>query len=89
MLGSVITISTMAAAALGNTFSDIMGIGSAWYVESLATKVGIKPPNLSPIQLTMNISRWAANMVCILKPASGGYFNMHHVKYLVNNFHVS
>ncbi|XP_034242526.1 uncharacterized protein LOC117646006 isoform X2 [Thrips palmi] len=62
MLGSVITISTMAAAALGNTFSDIMGIGSAWYVESLATKIGIKPPNLSPIQLTMNRSRWAANM---------------------------
>lgn len=62
MLGSVIAISTMAAAALGNTFSDIMGIGSAWYVESLATKVGIKPPNLSPIQLAMNRSRWAANM---------------------------
>lgn len=62
MLGSIITISTMAAAALGNTFSDIMGIGSAWYVESLATKVGIKPPNLSPIQLSMSVSRWAANM---------------------------
>ncbi|KAK3924114.1 Transmembrane protein 65 [Frankliniella fusca] len=62
MLGSVIAISTMAAAALGNTFSDIMGIGSAWYVESLAAKVGIKPPALSPIQLDMKSSRWAANM---------------------------
>ena len=63
MPGSCIVISTMAAAALGNTFSDIMGIGSAWYVESLAAKVGIKPPSLSPIQLNMNISRWAANGV--------------------------
>lgn len=72
MLGSVITISTMAAAALGNTFSDVMGIGSAWYVESLAAKVGIKPPALSPIQLDMKSSRWAANMVSIVnnsKPA--------------------
>lgn len=53
----------MAAAALGNTFSDIMGIGSAWYIESLAAKVGLKPPALSPIQLDMKSSRWAANMV--------------------------
>lgn len=61
MLGTCITISTMAAAALGNTFSDIMGIGSAWYVESLVAKIGIKPPNLSPIQLNMKRSRWIAN----------------------------
>lgn len=53
----------MAAAALGNTFSDVMGIGSAWYVESLAAKVGMKPPSLSPVQLNMNVSRWAANGV--------------------------
>ena len=30
----------MAAAALGNTISDLLGIGSAWYVESLADKLG-------------------------------------------------
>jgi Transmembrane protein 65 len=28
-------ISTMAAAALGNTISDIAGIGSAWYAKIL------------------------------------------------------
>ena len=33
-------MSTMAAAALGNTISDLLGIGSAWYVESLADKLG-------------------------------------------------
>ena len=30
----------MAAAAFGNTVSDMMGIGSAWYVESWADKLG-------------------------------------------------
>ena len=33
-------ISTMAAAALGNTISDLLGTGSAWYVESFADKLG-------------------------------------------------
>jgi len=67
-LGSIMTISTMAAAALGNTFSDIMGIGSAWYVESMAAKIGIKAPELSPIQLDMKSARWASNIVRISTP---------------------
>ncbi|KAK9513007.1 hypothetical protein O3M35_001298 [Rhynocoris fuscipes] len=56
-------ISTMAAAALGNTLSDILGLGSAYYVEQLAAKVGVKPPALSPVQLDMPTSRFAANLV--------------------------
>jgi hypothetical protein len=63
MLGSVMVLSTMAAAALGNTISDVMGIGSAWYVERLAARIGMRPPKLSPIQLDMPSSRRAANMV--------------------------
>ena len=55
-------MSTMAAAALGNTISDLMGIGSAWYVESLADKLGARPPDLSPEQLEMRSSRLAANL---------------------------
>ncbi|KDR11249.1 hypothetical protein L798_14514, partial [Zootermopsis nevadensis] len=62
MLGSVVVVSTMAAAALGNTISDVMGIGSAWYVERLAIRVGMQTPKLSPIQLDMPTSRRAANM---------------------------
>ncbi|CAB0008930.1 unnamed protein product [Nesidiocoris tenuis] len=61
-LGSVIVMSTMAAAALGNTFSDIMGLGSAYYVETAASKIGIKPPPLSPVQLDMSSSRIASNL---------------------------
>jgi hypothetical protein len=30
-IGMTLGISTMAAAALGNTISDVAGIGSAWY----------------------------------------------------------
>ena len=55
-------MSTMAAAALGNTFSDLLGIGSAWYVESLADKLGARPPDLSAEQLEMRSSRVAANL---------------------------
>lgn len=62
-LGSLITISTMAAAALGNTFSDIMGIGSAYYVEKAAARLGVKQPPLTPIQMNMSTSRLFANLV--------------------------
>ncbi|XP_069686032.1 transmembrane protein 65 isoform X2 [Periplaneta americana] len=62
MLGSIMVLSTMAAAALGNTISDVMGIGSAWYVERMAVRIGMQPPKLSPIQLDMPSSRRAANM---------------------------
>lgn len=53
----------MAAAALGNTFSDILGLRCASYVETLAAKIGVKAPPLSPIQLDMKSSRTCANIV--------------------------
>ncbi|XP_055550877.1 uncharacterized protein LOC129733227 isoform X1 [Wyeomyia smithii] len=61
-LGMFMCLSTMAAAALGNTISDVIGIGSAFYVEKLAEMSGVNPPKLSPIQLEMKSSRQAANM---------------------------
>nr|BAN21214.1 conserved hypothetical protein [Riptortus pedestris] len=61
-LGTIITVSTMAAAALGNTFSDILGLGSAYYVERIAASVGIKPPDLTPIQLNMSSTKLASNL---------------------------
>ncbi|XP_022917997.1 uncharacterized protein [Onthophagus taurus] len=61
-LGSYFFLSTMAAAALGNTFSDVLGIGTAFYVERMANKVGFCPPKLTPAQLDMPISRNFANL---------------------------
>lgn len=62
-MSAFITISTMAAAALGNTFSDVIGIGSSYYVERAAALLGMSAPALSPVQLDMPVTRRFANMV--------------------------
>uniref|UniRef100_A0A2H1WTD4 SFRICE_003882 n=1 Tax=Spodoptera frugiperda TaxID=7108 RepID=A0A2H1WTD4_SPOFR len=61
-MSAYITLSTMAAAALGNTLSDVIGIGSAYYVERVASLVGLGAPKLSPVQLDMTISRRFSNL---------------------------
>lgn len=53
----------MAAAALGNTISDIIGIGSVHYVERFAQSVGFKAPKLTPMQLNLHRTKAAANLV--------------------------
>lgn len=55
-------ISTMAAAALGNTVSDVIGIGSVHYVEMFAQKIGFVAPKLTLIQLNLPRTRIAANL---------------------------
>lgn len=62
-MGTFMVISTMAAAALGNTLSDVLGIGLSSYVERGVSKLGFSGPNLSPIQLDMKTSRVFANFV--------------------------
>ncbi|CAG9760857.1 unnamed protein product [Ceutorhynchus assimilis] len=75
-LGSYFCLTTMAAAALGNTLSDILGIGSAFYVERLANKIGFSPPKLSPVQMDMNCSRNAANAGRVLGVTLGCILGM-------------
>lgn len=53
----------MAAAALGNTISDVLGIGSAVYVERLVEVIGVRAPDLTPVQLEMKSARRASNFV--------------------------
>ncbi|XP_011153186.1 uncharacterized protein LOC105191464 isoform X2 [Harpegnathos saltator] len=62
MLNMKFPISTMAAAALGNTVSDVIGIGSVHYVEVFAQKVGFEAPKLTPAQLSLPRTRVAANV---------------------------
>ncbi|XP_040582953.1 transmembrane protein 65-like [Lepeophtheirus salmonis] len=50
-IGASFCISTMAAAALGNTLSDVFGMGSAWYVERFTLRFSGGPPKLSSEQL--------------------------------------
>lgn len=56
----------MAAAALGNTVSDVIGIGSVHYVEMFAQKVGFEAPKLTLAQLNLPRTRLAANVVRIV-----------------------
>ncbi|XP_012348998.1 uncharacterized protein LOC100869930 isoform X3 [Apis florea] len=62
ILNKKFPISTMTAAALGNTISDIIGIGSVHYVERFAQSVGFKAPKLTPMQLNLRRTKAAANM---------------------------
>eukprot|EP00090_Calanus_glacialis_P046412 TRINITY_DN9101_c0_g1_i2.p1 TRINITY_DN9101_c0_g1~~TRINITY_DN9101_c0_g1_i2.p1 ORF type:complete len:255 (-),score=45.61 TRINITY_DN9101_c0_g1_i2:486-1250(-) len=75
-LGAKLGISTMAAAAFGNTISDMMGVGSAWYVESWADRLGAHPPDLTPDQLEMPSSRISANLGRCLGVAFGCLLGM-------------
>ncbi|CAI6364938.1 unnamed protein product [Macrosiphum euphorbiae] len=52
------------------------GIGSSYYVEQLVIKLGLKPPNLTPLQLDMNCSRRAANLGRTLGVTLGCFLGM-------------
>ncbi|KAG6462913.1 uncharacterized protein LOC115451989 [Manduca sexta] len=75
-MSAYITLSTMAAAALGNTFSDVIGIGSSYYVERAAATLGLGAPALSPVQLDMPISRRFSNVGRVLGITLGCFLGM-------------
>ncbi|XP_045445850.1 uncharacterized protein LOC123653917 [Melitaea cinxia] len=75
-MSAYITLSTMAAAALGNTFSDVIGIGSSYYVERAAALLGFGAPRLAPVQLDMPVSRRFANMGRVLGITLGCFLGM-------------
>ncbi|KAL4704508.1 hypothetical protein ACJJTC_007627 [Scirpophaga incertulas] len=75
-LSVYVTLSTMAAAALGNTFSDVIGIGSSHYVERAAAFIGLKAPALSPVQLDMPVSRRFTNMGRVVGITLGCFLGM-------------
>lgn len=62
-LGVYMCLSTMAAAALGNTISDIFGLGLAHYVEQFCTFIGIEAPDLTPTQQNMAVTQRAGSFV--------------------------
>lgn len=47
----------MAAAGLGNLVSDVAGIGSAWYVETVAARIGVQYPKITSTQADMLSTR--------------------------------
>ncbi|KAK9730368.1 Transmembrane protein 65 [Popillia japonica] len=87
-LGSYFVLTTMAAAALGNTFSDILGIGTAFYVERLANKVGYSPPRLSPMQMDLPVSRNFANLGRVLGVTLGCILGMVPLLFFRQDFSI-
>ena len=84
-IGAMFAISTMAAAALGNAISDVAGIGSAWYVESLAAKLGVPQPKLEPGQMNLNSTRWAINLGRAIGVAVGCILGMIPLLFIPNS----
>lgn len=82
--GAFMCISTMAAAGLGNTISDILGIGTAFYVERFCAFLGLRPPDLVPIQMEMKESRRAANSGRIIGITLGCLLGMFPLLFLNN-----
>ena len=62
----VLGFSTLAAAGLGNTVSDAIGIGAGGMIERISTKLGINEPNLTKAQLAsshVKRTRLAASVI--------------------------
>lgn len=57
-VGIAMGISTMAAAALGNTISDVAGVGLGGFIESMATKLGLPQAKLSRCVDELRVSSW-------------------------------
>ncbi|VDO33510.1 unnamed protein product [Haemonchus placei] len=60
-LGTLLCLSTMAAAGFGNLISDVAGVGLAHYVESVFHKLGVRHPVLTTEQLCSSRARWTTN----------------------------
>jgi len=56
-IGSVFSLSTLACAALANTFADVFGISVGNSVEALTSKVGMPQANLSAEQRKLKVVR--------------------------------
>ncbi|XP_076290841.1 uncharacterized protein LOC143214093 isoform X2 [Lasioglossum baleicum] len=88
MLNKRFPISTMTAAALGNTVSDIIGIGSVHYVEVLARKVGFEAPKLTTIELNLPKTKLAANMGRVIGVTIGCLIGMSPIP-IFNFFNIA
>lgn len=65
-LGVAFGISTMAAAAIGNTFSDVVGIGASGFIETANAALGIPTSGLTSEQRADIRMRILKNTACAL-----------------------
>uniref|UniRef100_A0A1B0BXV5 Transmembrane protein 65 n=1 Tax=Glossina palpalis gambiensis TaxID=67801 RepID=A0A1B0BXV5_9MUSC len=84
IFGTFMCISTMAAAGFGNTISDVLGIDSAHYVERGCELSGLRPPDLTHVQMEMKSSRRSANFGRILGITVGCLIGMCPLLFMEN-----
>mmetsp|Transcript_42060 Transcript_42060/g.102664 ORF Transcript_42060/g.102664 Transcript_42060/m.102664 type:complete len:206 (+) Transcript_42060:477-1094(+) len=75
-IGALLGLSTMACAAGGNMVSDVVGVGMAGYIETLAKSLGIRDPLLTPSQLKMWGVRFASSVGAALGISLGCVLGM-------------
>ena len=68
--GAAFTLSTMAAAGLGNTLSDVIGVGASGYIEQTAMKV-LPGPGLTRTQASSSSARLVGQLAQALGIAVG------------------
>lgn len=66
-IGSSLHLSTLAAAALGNTVSDVAGLSMGGIVERISRRVGVRAPKLSRQQLRLTKTR-----LCVFMGSTSG-----------------
>ncbi|XP_026843326.1 transmembrane protein 65 isoform X2 [Drosophila persimilis] len=84
-MGHFITLSTMAAAGLGNTISDIMGITMATYVEHGCQILGLKQPQMAPAQFELKSSKRASSFGRIIGITVGCLLGMCPLWFMEEN----
>ncbi|SPP86218.1 uncharacterized protein C03B8.3 isoform X1 [Drosophila guanche] len=84
-LGHFITLSTMAAAGLGNTISDVMGITMATYVEHGCQILGLKQPQMAPAQFELKSSKRASSFGRIMGITVGCLLGMCPLWFMEEN----
>lgn len=87
-IGVYFCLSTMAAAALGNTVSDVFGLWLATYVEQFCRFIGIRAPELTPTQKSMRVTQRLASLVSALEYVCNQYAIDHELK-KIHNFSFS
>ncbi|CAM9608701.1 unnamed protein product [Choristocarpus tenellus] len=75
-IGVMMGISTMAAAALGNTISDVAGVGLGSFIEDLACKLGLPDAKLSRGQMQLRKTRIAGHVGCAIGVTIGCLIGM-------------
>eukprot|EP00493_Phyllostaurus_siculus_P022603 UN22937 len=80
--GQIFAISTLTAAAFGQVCSDSCGVIFGNTLDALFNKVGMKPPNISPLQRTLRSFRFATTAGATIGVVCGCLLGMINLLFL-------